>query len=122
MSNTSFYFIKSFDIFYITFIYIFIAFIPAIYIDKLFSKLTNNNIEKSKNQLLTEIVIQISFTGVISYILRNLVMLIPSPFHGIDNFDHYKVKELNSGAVMFVFLLNFQKSLQNKITKIRNLL
>jgi len=117
-----FYLSKSCDIFYISFLYISISFFPAIYTDHLFSTIFGDELkEKSRTNLLYEIVLQVSLTGVIAYILRNIVTRIPSPFHGVGGLDHFRVKELNSGAVMFTFLLAFQSTLQKKIGRLRDM-
>lgn len=120
--NYSFFLIKSADIGYITFLYMLTAYIFAIYLDLAFVQLfgLDDNL-KTKNQLIFEIFAQVSVSGIISYIGRNIIMEIPSPLHGIDKFDHYRVKELNSGAVLLMFLIIFQKQLQKKIVILREM-
>jgi len=117
-----FYASKSFDIFYISFLYISISYYPAVYLDHLFTTIFSSSMsKKNAAQLLFEIVFQVSLTGVVAYILRNIVVRIPSPFHGVAGLDHFKVKELNSGAVMFTFLLALQSNLQKKIVLLRDM-
>lgn len=117
-----FYVSKSCDIFYITFLYISISYYPAVYLDHLCSTIFSGVMsKKNAAQLLYEIVLQASLTGVVAYILRNIVTQIPSPFHGVAGLDHFKVKELNSGAVMFTFLLAIQSNLQKKIARLRDI-
>jgi hypothetical protein len=42
--------------------------------------------------------------------------------HGVNGFDHYRVKELNSGAILLMFIIIFQKNLQKKINLLREML
>lgn len=123
MNNiNTFYVVKSADICYITLLYLMTAYVLAQINDNIFVAIYgNDHSKKSKNQLLLEIVIQVSLSGVYSYIGRNFIMEIPSPLHGINNFDHYKVKELNSGAILLMFLIIFQKNLQKKINLLREM-
>jgi len=121
-NHYKFYLSKSSDIFYISLLYVSISYFPAVYHDRLFGTIFGKDFEKKTlHELLFEVILQISFSGVIAYILRNIIVRIPSPFHGVADLDHYRVKELNSGAVMFTFLLAFQSNLQKKIGRIREL-
>ena len=119
-----FYLTKSTDIAYITMLYLIAAYFCAYNLDNIFSNVYDNktNSKKSKNDLFIEILVQIMITSVVSYAVRNLIMLIPSPLHGVCAFDHYKVKELNSGPILLMFLIIFQKNLQKKIALLREML
>jgi len=52
---------------------------------------------------------------VIMYIIRNLVELIPSPFHGVAGFDHYRLKELKFAGIFIFILLFLQKHYREKL-------
>lgn len=119
-NDISFRLIKSADIGYITLLYITSAYYSAFYTDKMFRRMFKGDIDKkSCDQLMYEIVVQVCFSAVVSYFGRNIIMLIPSPLDGINGFDHYRVKELNSGAVFLMFLIMLQKDLQKKIAALR---
>jgi hypothetical protein len=123
MKNLDFYAIKSADISYITFLYIIAAYILALLNEVIFTKLYGTeHSKKTKNQLFFEIIAQVVLSGILSYAGRNIIMKIPSPLHNINNFDHYKVKELNSGATLLMFLIVLQKNLQKKIVLFREML
>jgi len=53
--------------------------------------------------------------GVIIYIVKNMVELIPSPFDGIGGFDHMRVKELRNAPVFLFAFLTFQTHYMDKI-------
>jgi len=60
--------------------------------------------------------------GVVSYIGRNLVELIPFPFQGVLGYDHMRVKELKTGALLTVFLVMFSYNMQDKLQKLRGMI
>jgi hypothetical protein len=53
--------------------------------------------------------------GVSTYIIRNIVELIPSPFEGIQGLIHKRVKELGSAGVYTLILMNSTAVLSNKL-------
>jgi hypothetical protein len=115
--------IKSLDIAYITVLYVITAYILSLLVEKLIDRFfTNSFVNKTRTRLLFEITFQISVSAVASYFGRNIITSIPSPFHGVSGFDHYRVKELNSGGVLMAILLAFQRDLQAKIAQLRNML
>jgi magnesium-transporting ATPase (P-type) len=66
-------------------------------------------------QIFLEIILQLFFIGVIAYVLRNLVKLIPFPLDGVAGFEHIRLKELDGGEVMALVLILFQRSLIDKV-------
>ena len=69
----------------------------------------------SNIRLFLEIVVHLFLLGVVAYVLRNIVELIPFPFEGVGGFKHERLKELEGGHVMAIVMILFQKNLQNKI-------
>ena len=53
--------------------------------------------------------------GIIIYIVRNIIPLIPFPLDGIYGFDHLKVTEVTTGGTFSFAFLYFQVHYQNKI-------
>ena len=107
------------DIGYITCVYFFAGYLGAKYLDLFFNKYLGKidpGTKYTKNHLISHILIQVSITGIISYIGRNIIQLIPFPLDNYHGFDHSKVKEVSSGALLTVFLVMFQNNLSNKIT------
>jgi len=66
-------------------------------------------------RLFLEIVAQLFALGIIAYILRNLVRLIPFPLDGVAGFHHLRLKELDGGEVMALVLILFQRNLIDKV-------
>lgn len=66
-------------------------------------------------QLFLQIVTQLFALGIIAYILRNVVKLIPFPFDGVAGFRHQRLKELDGGEVMALVLILFQRNLIDKV-------
>ena len=105
-----------------------IGYIVVIYfiIGVLLSKLSNrfiivDDLEKDKQKstirLIIEIISIIWLIIVIYYIIRNIVELIPSPFHGLYGYDHYRLKELNGVAVLGVTYIYFRDVISNKLAE-----
>jgi len=66
-------------------------------------------------QLFLQIILQLFALGVIAYVLRNVVKLIPYPLNGVAGFDHLRLKELDGGEVMALVLILFQRNLIDKV-------
>ena len=108
--------IKLADIGYIVIIY----FLIGILLTKLSNQFIvfddpKNDKKKSTLRLSFEIIGIIWLIIVIYYILRNVVELIPSPFHGLYGYDHYRLKELNGVAVLGVTYIYFRDMISNKL-------
>jgi len=108
--------LKIVDIGYITLIYFSIGMILAKLFD-MYNGEFDEKKEKKKSMLRygLEIVGIMWMIGIVSYIVRNLVELIPSPFNDISGFDHMKVKELKSAAVFSFIFMYFQTHLKAKM-------
>lgn len=108
--------IKIIDIGYITVIYVMLGIILARLCDKHFGKFDEKKSKKkSIFQHMFELIFILWFIGVIIYIVRNLVPLIPFPLDGYYGFKHLKVKELTSATFFTISFMYFQVYYQNKI-------
>lgn len=54
--------------------------------------------------------------SIITYFIRNIAELLPSPFDGIYGFEHKRVKELGSASVFVFVFLYFQSYYKEKFT------
>ena len=109
--------IKILDIGFITAIYLTFGLVLAKLCDRIlgeFDEAKEN--QKPLWQLLIELFFYLWFIGVIVYLVRNIVQLIPFPFHGVYGYDHFRVKELINAVIFFVTFLQFQEYYQKKIT------
>ena len=108
--------IKIVDIGYISVLYIVMSLACAMTVDKVMGEF-DENIEAKKSvwRLTLEFILTIWLYGVLIYVVRNLIELIPFPLDGYHGFSHKKVKELTSAMVFtFTFVL-FSKHLKAKL-------
>ncbi len=70
--------------------------------------------------LIFELSIMFGILAVIAFIGRNLIQLIPFPFDGIFGFDYESVREVTSGAILFIIMVNFSAMIQTKITNLQD--
>ena len=112
--------IKVIDLIYITILYFFIGFMLAFFLDLCSEKIYGYEYDsKSTIRLIGEVVTQVASVTVMAYILRNLVQLIPFPLEGVYGFEHLRVREVSSGALITTFGTIFFYDLQNKLYYIR---
>ena len=113
--------IKIIDIAYIAILYFIVGYFLGYYIDEFFVFIYGTEFQKkSKYVLILEILSQVISIGIISYIGRNLVELIPFPLDGVNGFIHQRVRELKSGAFLTVFIVMFQYSMQDKLIYLKS--
>jgi len=108
--------IKVVDIGYVTVLYIIISLICAIITDKVMGEF-DEKVEAKKPiwRLTLEFILAVWLYGVLGYIVRNLIPLVPFPLDNYHGFSHQKVKELSSAMVFsFTFVL-FSKYLKAKL-------
>jgi len=97
------------------------SFFIAKYIDSFFDYIYGVDYEsKNINILYLEALSQIIVLGIISYIIRNIIHLIPFPFEGIYGFQYLRVKEVISPPTVTLFLFIFQYKYQKKLTYIKD--
>ena len=109
--------IKIIDIGYITIIY----FVTAVVLAKLFGKSYGKFDEKKEDKktflLRTlELAGMMWIIGVVTYIVKNVVELIPFPLDGVYGFNHMLMKELKHGAVFTFVFLFFEDHFKSKLT------
>ena len=54
--------------------------------------------------------------GIVIYIARNIIELIPFPLNGYNGFDHFKVKELGQAFVFIQILLTSIVYIKGRLT------
>ena len=104
-------FVKMLDIGYTSIIAIIFALLFAFFSDKLFGKYNKEEKNKEKEidpyfypKLLGKLILVAFYSGMLTYLLRNVVGIIPSPFNGICGFEHTRLKELNTMPVIIFFI------------------
>lgn len=84
--------------------------------DKLFGKF--NEEEEDKKILLRvffELFLQLWFIGFVIFIIRQLIVFIPSPLNNLFGFKHSEVYELRDIPIFIVIYLHFQKGYKQKL-------
>jgi hypothetical protein len=113
--------IKILDIGYITVIYFIIAICLAILTDKIMGKFDEEKAKKTPRwKLLLEVLLHLWIYGVMTYVVRNLVELVPFPLDGYQGFMHKHVKEIGSAWTFGFVYLMFSAYLRDKLTFLYN--
>lgn len=110
---------KMADIVYVSIISFGIVFLAAIFSDKLFGNLNKEELDQKKEKdpyfgfyLSLLLVVIVSYNGIINYILRNLIEIVPSPLNGICGLRHSQISELRSiSNTIFLLLFAYQYDL-----------
>jgi len=126
--DLSFRVVKVFDIGYITILTFAFGIFVSRFFDFVFSKYeeaVNKNGKPNIIQLLLELSVMMWLVGVSTYLARNVIELIPSPFEGVAGLVHKNVKELGGAGVFTFIVLSFTNTIGNKIgelnTHLKNL-
>jgi hypothetical protein len=114
--------IKVLDIFFASFVYICAAFLVSLILDKYFFPKFNEEKEKKKKFIISvfEVCFIVGLIGVISYVIRNLIQMIPFPLDGLYGFKHLMVGEVRSGALFSAYVILLNSYLQKKLIVIKN--
>ena len=108
--------VKVIDIGYVTVLYFFVAIVVAKSLDFFNGRITKEE-EQKKSKLFRalELTLILWYTGVLYYIVRNLVELVPSPLDGLFGYQHALLKELKTAGIFTFLFLYFQKGIKDKI-------
>ena len=117
--------IKILDIGFIFTIYFTIGFILVIITDRILGKFDPVlNSMTTTTVIIVQLLFQLWFYGVLCYVLRNLVELIPFPLNGYkigdQTFEHKKVKELGSAWVFGYVYLAFSTNMRDRLIFLYN--
>ena len=108
--------LKVVDIGYITIFYFIFGYGFATLYDRILGKFRKDRADaKSALRIALELIGHIWSIGVVTYLVRNVVELIPSPLHGLYGFNHYKLKELTIAPVFSLVFILFQDNLREKL-------
>jgi hypothetical protein len=112
----SFRIVKLFDIGYVSTIYLLIAIALSVMIDKWLQPFDETK-EKKKSMIrrFLELAGLTWLVVIVTYMVRNIAELIPSPFHKMAGFDHYQTKELRFGAIFTFIFLYIMTHYRNKL-------
>jgi hypothetical protein len=113
--------IKMLDIGILTVLYFTFGYIFSWLINKIYYNFDPNT-APIKFLVFLEVCAQIFVIGILVYIIRNLIGLIPFPLEGIYGYQHSRVRELTSGGIAITFGLFYaQENIKEKLNYIFNL-
>ncbi len=73
----------------------------------------------STAHLLWAVVWRTWLLGVLAYVARNVMEVIPWPLEGVYGYRHLATKEVTAGAVFVAFAVTFDTRLQDLVTELK---
>lgn len=111
-----FLFAKITDIGLVTVYYFLIGVVLSGIIDRTLGKFDPTEYKDvSVIQLTAEICGHLFLLGILAYIMRNIIGMIPFPLEGLGGFRHAQLKEIDGGIILSFILIFFQSNLNDKI-------
>ena len=77
-----------------------------------------NVLNTSLLMLIFNILITFSIISIISFILRNIVQLIPFPFN-FANIDYHNIREVYTGSLILIIMITFSQTLNKQFKDIK---
>ncbi len=112
--------IKMLDIGCLTILYFTIGYFVSYAINLMYNDFYPNDTH-NKTILFLEVCSQVFILGIIIYIIRNIIQLIPFPLNGIYGYKHNKVPEFHEGGISLGFGVFFaQENIKLKMAYILN--
>lgn len=113
--------IKVIDIGYITTLYFSLGIMLAKAGDKITGEFSEENESKKSTFILAgELVLCNWIFGILFYVVRNIIPLIPFPLDNVYGFQHSRVKEVSSASVFAFAFLYYFKFYQRKVKYLYN--
>ena len=108
--------VKMADIGFITILYASIGLFLAKVLE-IFDGPLEKEIEEKKYtaQILLEFLTLMFLIGILTFLVRTLVNIIPSPFEGKYGLDHHTIKEIGNVSIFIFVFLSFQDHLNEKM-------
>ena len=110
--------IKMLDIGILTILYFTLGYVCSWLINKIYYNFDPST-KPMKILVFLEICGQLFIIGILVYIIRNIIELIPFPLEGIYGYQHFRVRELYSGGIALAFGLFYaQENIKAKLNYI----
>lgn len=107
--------IKMLDIGLITVLFFCLGYIISWAINKIYYDFDPTT-KPNKFLVFLEVCAQIFVLGILIYIIRNFIQILPFPLEGIYGYKHSRVKELNSGGIALTFGVFYaQENIKDKM-------
>jgi len=116
MNTIGFYSIKIIDLGYIAILYGIIALIVVRVTENIFGEFNEKKEnKKSAVRIIGEIMLHLWYVGLVVYLVRHIVRIIPSPVEGLYGFVHRKMRELNSASMFVYIFLHLYSAFTDKL-------
>jgi hypothetical protein len=116
--------VKITDIAYVNILYFIYGYYSSKLIENIFKQFYGDKskfINDSKGKLIFQILLQVTVIGIMAYIGRNIIELIPFPLNNYAGYDHLKLKELSGAGLVTFYIFLFSYNLTSKIDIIRSM-
>ena len=111
---------KILNIGWATVAYFLIALFTLFILENIYGKFDVAKYEKIKtSELVADVILYLWIIGVVTYIVRNLFVLVPFPFDGIMGYDHKRVKEVANATVFSIFIVVLNPRIQGYYSLLR---
>ena len=112
---------KIIDIGYVSMIYIMLAILISYEYDKFLGTFNKEEEDKKSTvRIVVELLGIFWVYGIIIYIIRNIVKIIPYPLDGMGGYSHHLLKDLRSAGMFTVVFFYFQKNLKDRLQHMYN--
>ena len=119
-SNTYITIIKIIAILYVSILFGFFGITLSYYTDKyILNNIFPYNDSDSDFYLVFQISLIVGILGILSYLGRNLIQMIPFPLEGLHGFEYLRVKEVANGTILAIFIFGFSLVLYNKANQLK---
>ena len=112
---------KIIDIGYVSMLYIMLAILTSYVFDSFLGKFNKEEEDKKSTvRIIAELLGFFWAYGIIIYVTRNIVKLIPFPLDNMGGYVHYSLKDLHSAGMFTVVFFYFQTNMKARLQNIYN--
>lgn len=113
--------IKIIDIGYVTTIFLITAILVSVLTDKIYGNFDPKKYENvSTFRITMEMILHFWCYGIIFYIMRNIIVIIPFPLNGYLGFKHSELKEIRDLWLFGFIYLTYNFYMNDKMTYLYN--
>jgi hypothetical protein len=112
---------KIIDIGYVSMMYIMLAILMSYLFDRILGKFNKEEEDKKSSvRVIAELLGIFWVYGIIIYIIKNIVQIIPFPLDNMGGYSHDSLKNIQTAGIFTAIFFYFQKNLKNRLENIYN--